>query len=292
MALGSALAGWVGGGSACRWRSAPRPASARWPPWRCAAGGSTAWRWRRPASPPPRAGADAGSAGPALRDVLGEHSGRGAGGGALRDRPGRARRASWRRCRRCGGSGCAPARRPGGCTRTSRIRSAGWSSGRWKLDRASAGGGAADRLGPRRAGPGGGAASWRGASGGGTVRQRGALTLRTWAQGATAGARLCHASPAAGRALPYRCHHGREGLDRMRVSFHIRAGTTLEERAWRKPRPTRPATTSRPMRSRSRSACCRAACADGIDLYNATRQAHWNVKGPHFGELHKLFEGF
>jgi starvation-inducible DNA-binding protein len=31
---------------------------------------------------------------------------------------------------------------------------------------------------------------------------------------------------------------------------------------------------------------------DSIDLYNATRQAHWNVKGPHFGELHKLFEEF
>jgi starvation-inducible DNA-binding protein len=31
---------------------------------------------------------------------------------------------------------------------------------------------------------------------------------------------------------------------------------------------------------------------DTIDLYNATRQAHWNVKGPHFGELHKLFEEF
>jgi len=31
---------------------------------------------------------------------------------------------------------------------------------------------------------------------------------------------------------------------------------------------------------------------DGIDLYNATRQAHWNVKGPHFGELHRLFEEF
>ena len=35
-----------------------------------------------------------------------------------------------------------------------------------------------------------------------------------------------------------------------------------------------------------------ACLADGIDLYNATRQAHWNVKGPHFGELHKLFEEF
>lgn len=31
---------------------------------------------------------------------------------------------------------------------------------------------------------------------------------------------------------------------------------------------------------------------DTVDLYNATRQAHWNVKGPHFGELHKLFEQF
>lgn len=31
---------------------------------------------------------------------------------------------------------------------------------------------------------------------------------------------------------------------------------------------------------------------DSIDLYNATRQAHWNVKGPHFGELHRLFEEF
>ena len=31
---------------------------------------------------------------------------------------------------------------------------------------------------------------------------------------------------------------------------------------------------------------------DSVDLYNATRQAHWNVKGPHFGELHKLFEEF
>src|SRR5919107_2137878 len=31
---------------------------------------------------------------------------------------------------------------------------------------------------------------------------------------------------------------------------------------------------------------------DSVDLYNATRQAHWNVKGPHFGELHRLFEEF
>ncbi len=31
---------------------------------------------------------------------------------------------------------------------------------------------------------------------------------------------------------------------------------------------------------------------DAVDLYNATRQAHWNVKGPHFGQFHTLFEGF
>src|SRR5687767_3882113 len=28
------------------------------------------------------------------------------------------------------------------------------------------------------------------------------------------------------------------------------------------------------------------------DLTNATRQAHWNVKGPQFAGLHKLFEEF
>jgi starvation-inducible DNA-binding protein len=31
---------------------------------------------------------------------------------------------------------------------------------------------------------------------------------------------------------------------------------------------------------------------DGIDLYNATRQAHWNVKGPQFHALHVMFEEF
>jgi len=32
--------------------------------------------------------------------------------------------------------------------------------------------------------------------------------------------------------------------------------------------------------------------ADGIDLYNMTRHAHWNVKGPQFLSLHELFEQF
>jgi starvation-inducible DNA-binding protein len=35
-----------------------------------------------------------------------------------------------------------------------------------------------------------------------------------------------------------------------------------------------------------------ACLADSIDLYNATRQAHWNVKGPKFHSLHELFEQF
>ncbi|MBR0654729.1 DNA starvation/stationary phase protection protein Dps [Plastoroseomonas arctica] len=31
---------------------------------------------------------------------------------------------------------------------------------------------------------------------------------------------------------------------------------------------------------------------DTSDLTNATRQAHWNVKGPQFAGLHKMFEKF
>ncbi len=29
-----------------------------------------------------------------------------------------------------------------------------------------------------------------------------------------------------------------------------------------------------------------ASLADGLDLYGATKQAHWNIKGPHFVALH------
>jgi starvation-inducible DNA-binding protein len=39
-------------------------------------------------------------------------------------------------------------------------------------------------------------------------------------------------------------------------------------------------------------AILQACLVDAVDLYNATRQAHWNVKGPHFGALHRLFEEF
>lgn len=31
---------------------------------------------------------------------------------------------------------------------------------------------------------------------------------------------------------------------------------------------------------------------DSIDLYNAVRQAHWNVKGPHFHSIHTMLDGF
>jgi starvation-inducible DNA-binding protein len=35
-----------------------------------------------------------------------------------------------------------------------------------------------------------------------------------------------------------------------------------------------------------------ACLADSVDLYNMTRHAHWNVKGPQFPSLHALFETF
>lgn len=35
-----------------------------------------------------------------------------------------------------------------------------------------------------------------------------------------------------------------------------------------------------------------ACLMDAVDLYNATRSAHWNVKGPHFHSLHTMFETF
>lgn len=35
-----------------------------------------------------------------------------------------------------------------------------------------------------------------------------------------------------------------------------------------------------------------ACLADTVDLYNATRSAHWNIKGPKFHTLHELLNGF
>jgi starvation-inducible DNA-binding protein len=34
-----------------------------------------------------------------------------------------------------------------------------------------------------------------------------------------------------------------------------------------------------------------ARLADALDLYSQTKQAHWNVKGPNFYQLHLLFDG-
>jgi starvation-inducible DNA-binding protein len=35
---------------------------------------------------------------------------------------------------------------------------------------------------------------------------------------------------------------------------------------------------------------CNERLADAIDLQTQTKQAHWNVKGPHFIALHELFD--
>jgi starvation-inducible DNA-binding protein len=34
-----------------------------------------------------------------------------------------------------------------------------------------------------------------------------------------------------------------------------------------------------------------ARLADALDLYHQSKQAHWNVKGPHFQALHAFFDG-
>src|SRR6185295_13621459 len=33
-----------------------------------------------------------------------------------------------------------------------------------------------------------------------------------------------------------------------------------------------------------------AVLANSIDLYTQCKHAHWNIKGPHFGSLHRLFD--
>jgi starvation-inducible DNA-binding protein len=51
--------------------------------------------------------------------------------------------------------------------------------------------------------------------------------------------------------------------------------------------------TSNDLPKKTRAAMCEllnARLADAIDLRLATKQAHWNVKGPHFIALHELFD--
>ena len=51
--------------------------------------------------------------------------------------------------------------------------------------------------------------------------------------------------------------------------------------------------TSNDLPKKTRAAMCdllNARLADAIDLRLQTKQAHWNVKGPHFIALHELFD--
>jgi starvation-inducible DNA-binding protein len=51
--------------------------------------------------------------------------------------------------------------------------------------------------------------------------------------------------------------------------------------------------SSNDLPKKTRAAMCEllnARLADAIDLRLATKQAHWNVKGPHFIALHELFD--
>ena len=46
----------------------------------------------------------------------------------------------------------------------------------------------------------------------------------------------------------------------------------------------------KPKLRESMSALLNQQLADTLDLYTQVKQAHWNVKGPHFIMLHELFD--
>jgi starvation-inducible DNA-binding protein len=51
--------------------------------------------------------------------------------------------------------------------------------------------------------------------------------------------------------------------------------------------------SSLPEEARGEIADALQAClVDGLDLHSQLKVAHWNLKGPHFGTLHPLFDAF
>jgi starvation-inducible DNA-binding protein len=60
-----------------------------------------------------------------------------------------------------------------------------------------------------------------------------------------------------------------------------------------KTRPTHPTRNALPSNSKATSiGLLNARLADGIDLALATKQAHWNLKGPQFIGIHLMLDGF
>jgi starvation-inducible DNA-binding protein len=70
--------------------------------------------------------------------------------------------------------------------------------------------------------------------------------------------------------------------------------TDKSERAANGKVPSRPVSRTRndlPAETRGKMIeLCNQRLADCIDLQTQTKQAHWNVRGPHFWGLHKLFD--
>src|SRR5438045_9668079 len=59
----------------------------------------------------------------------------------------------------------------------------------------------------------------------------------------------------------------------------------------REEQPMHPTKNDLPETTRRRAVdLCNDRLADAIDLQTQTKQAHWNVKGPHFIALHELFD--
>lgn len=59
-----------------------------------------------------------------------------------------------------------------------------------------------------------------------------------------------------------------------------------------RPVPYRSPSRLSPEARTSVAAALGARLADGLDLHSQIKEAHWNVKGPHFAALHPLYETF